>query len=1299
MSSARLVTATSAALLGFLASTIASAQNIKTVAGGDLFFAQPALQISLPFPVALANVNGSIVIGLGNTGNPEVSVVQLSPSTNQISTIAGTGIPGYSGDGGPALNAQISVPEGIAGDSAGNVYIADDLNHVVRMVSAGTGTITTIAGNGNYGYSGDGGPATSAELGYIFDVAVDAAGNLFIVDAPNAVVRMVSASTGTITTFAGNGTPGYSGDGGAATNAELDYPTGIALDAAGNLFIADTQNSVIRRVNRQTGAITTIAGNGTNGYSGDGGPATAAALFFPPRLAIDGSNNLYICDNGNAVVRLVNAATGTITTYAGNGNQTSSGDGGPATSAGLTCGDVAVDAAANLYIADAGNNLVRIVTASTGVITTAAGNGYFSYCGDGGPAINACLLNPVYTAVDSGGNVYFSDSGNFVVRKIDASTGIVTTVAGNGTYGYSGDGGPAIAAQLGGPSGLAVDASGNLYIADDGNEVIRFVNSATGIITTVAGNGTYGYSGDGGPATSAQFSVPDGVAVDRNNNLYVADSNNFVVRMVAAGTGIITTFAGNGTRGYSGDGGPATSASLSDDVGGLATDPAGDLFIADRVNGRVREVSAATGIITTVAGDGCTNPFGKGPPCPLGDGGPATSALLTSPIGVALDAAGNLYITDFGDERIRVVSSATAIISTVVGTGVAGFSGDGGAAATAEVNLPWGLAIDSGGNLYFADQDNGRIREVISVGSTGSPPPTITPSISGTLGSNGWYTSNVQVSWTVNGNGATITSQTGCGTTSIAIDTSGQNLTCTATSSGGTSTQPITIKRDATPPTITLTAPLSGSSYPQGTVVNASYSCSDATSGVASCSGTVASGSPINTSTTGSMSFTVTATDRAGNPASTASSYTVTAPVVSFSLAPATLVFGSEAVDVSSGAAGVTLRNTGTTVLPITSITLAGSNPGQFSQSNSCGSSVAQNATCLISVMFSPTSTGSKTASLNVVAGSGGGSHSVALTGTGVDAGFTASPASLAFGNEEITVPSSELSVTLSNTGPVPLPISGIAISGSGAAQFSQNNTCGGTVAVAGGCTISVTFTPASAGAKTATLKVTAGGGASSQTVSLSGTGTDPTYTLTPSTLSFGNQQDNVVSTAQIVTLSNTSQIALPVTSIKLTGANAGLFSQTNNCGSSIPAGSGCSIGVTFLPTSTGAKTATLQVSLGGGAGVQSVSLSGNGIVPTYTLAPTSIAFGDQAHGTHSASQIITLSNTSTLTLPITSIALTGAQFAQTNNCGTSVAANSSCTISVSFDPTSAGAKSSSLKVTAGGGAGNQSTSLTGTGT
>jgi uncharacterized protein (TIGR03437 family) len=353
------------------------------------------------------------------------------------------------------------------------------------------------------------------------------------------------------------------------------------------------------------------------------------------------------------------------------------GDGGQATSADLNQpADVAVDASGNLFIADAGNNRIRKVSAS-GIITTVAGNGSPGFSGDGGPATSALLSYPSAVAVDASGNIFIADWLNNRIRKVSAS-GIITTVAGNGVptpgaltagEGFSGDGGPATSAALAAPTGVAVDTSGNLFIADHDNNRIRKVSTG-GIITTVAGSGTPGtfgtptyyggFSGDGGPATSALLSYPYGVAVDASGNLFMVDSLNNRIRKVSA-SGIITTVAGSGAFGwgncyctsgsFSGDGGPATSATL--DALGVAADASGNLFIADAGNNRIREVAASNSIITTVAGNGSRG-FS-------GDGGPAAAAQLSYTWGVAVDASGNIFIADTGNNRIREVQAVNAL--------------------------------------------------------------------------------------------------------------------------------------------------------------------------------------------------------------------------------------------------------------------------------------------------------------------------------------------------------------------------------------------------------------------------------------------------------------------------------------------------------------------------------------------------------------------------------------------------------------------------------------------------------------
>jgi hypothetical protein len=343
------------------------------------------------------------------------------------------------------------------------------------------------------------------------------------------------------------------------------------------------------------------------------------------------------------------------------------------------------------------------VLSPSSVIQTVGGNGAQGYDGTGIQATFAELNLPQGVAVDSAGNLYIADSHNDIVEKIDAQTHVMTTIAGTGVYGFNGNGIPATSAELDGPIAVAVDSAGNVFIADDENDMVREVSATTGLISTVAGNGGFGYNGDGIPATSAQLGFPVSIALDSAGNLYIADFQNDRIREVSHTTGLISTIAGNGTAGYNGDGIAATSAELNL-PDGVTLDAAGDVFIADAHNNRVREVNKATGLISTVAGTG-TQGYN-------GDGIAATSAQLASPSAVAIDASGNLFILDEVNQRVREVTASTGLISTVVGTGTAGYNGDNIAAGSAEISFSGGLAIDSTGNLYIADESNNRIREV-----------------------------------------------------------------------------------------------------------------------------------------------------------------------------------------------------------------------------------------------------------------------------------------------------------------------------------------------------------------------------------------------------------------------------------------------------------------------------------------------------------------------------------------------------------------------------------------------------------
>jgi|GEM_PF-969054 len=699
-----------------------SAGNISTVAGtgtagysGD---GGPAISAGLYHP------SGLTFDSSGNMYIADYNRIRKVDTSGNISTIAGTGTAGYSGDGGPATSAQLSYPAGITFDSSGNMYIVDQGNNCIRKVDS-AGNISTVAGTGTAGYSGDGGPATSAQLSYPSGLTFDSSGNMYIADKSNNRIRKVDTS-GNISTVAGTGTSGYSGDGGPATSAQLNYPSGLTFDSSGNMYIADRGNNRIRKVD-SSGKISTIAGNGTNGYSGDYGLAISAQLYYPSGIAFDSSGNMYIADCNNNRIRKIGPATwgnsiispsaanfdknpslqaDVTTTMTLNGNTLLSiynGKSGLNLDYDYTVTDNTVtikkeylewQAVGNIILTFNFNNglpqTLRVtVTQGRVVISTVAGTGTEGYSGDGGPATSAQLYYPYGVAFDSSENMYIADKYNNRIRKVD-SAGKISTVAGTGIYGYAGDKGTATSAQLKYPSGVAFDSSGNMYIADNENNRIRKVDTS-GNISTIAGNGTSGYSGDGGPAISAQLSYPSGVVFDSSGNMYIADSSNNSIRKVD-NAGNISTVAGNGKAGNSGDGGPATAAYLYR-PSGVAFDSSGNMYIADKYNNRIRKVDSS-GNISTVAGTG-TEGYS-------GDGGSATSARLKYPSGVAFDSSGNMYIADSSNHCIRKVGSS-GNISTVAGTGTEGYSGDGGAATSAQLRSPSGVAFDSSGNMYIAD--------------------------------------------------------------------------------------------------------------------------------------------------------------------------------------------------------------------------------------------------------------------------------------------------------------------------------------------------------------------------------------------------------------------------------------------------------------------------------------------------------------------------------------------------------------------------------------------------------------------
>jgi sugar lactone lactonase YvrE len=442
------------------------------------------------------------------------------------------------------------------------------------------GYISSVAGNGTAGYAGDSGVATGAEINYPNSVTLDAAHHLFIVDSSNNRVRMMGTNN-IIITVVGNGTNGFSGDGGMATNSTLSSPQSVAADGNGNLYIADYGNNRVREAGAN-GIISTVVGRAVN----DGDSATNATINFAYGTAFDTIGNLYVADSFDNRIRKVDI-NGVITTVAGNGVRAYSGDGGAATNASLKQPmGVAVDFLGNIFIADSWNYRIRKVD-TNGIITTIAGNGTAGYSGDGLLATNAKISNVWGLSVDQNGNLYITDSGNSRIRKVGPD-GIISTLAGNGAPGFSGDGGAATNAELFLPSAAALDSVGNLYIADSQNNRIRKLDT-NNYISTVAGNGSRNFSGDGGAATNAGLSTPYSVVVDSIGNLFITDTYNARVRKVST-NGIMSTVAGNGVPGFSGDGGPGNNASLSATYG-ASVDTSGNVFFSDLYNGRIRKVT------------------------------------------------------------------------------------------------------------------------------------------------------------------------------------------------------------------------------------------------------------------------------------------------------------------------------------------------------------------------------------------------------------------------------------------------------------------------------------------------------------------------------------------------------------------------------------------------------------------------------------------------------------------------------------------------------------------------------------
>jgi hypothetical protein len=798
----------------------------------------------------ISNPEGIAYDGKGNTyiadyDNQRIRVVSAGGIINTVFGTGGTcaaGAGNACGDGGPASAATFNNPSAMQFDTAGDLYIADLADQRIRKITAtngnitGASIITTVAGTGVQGETGNTGLATAAELYNPHGLALDKFGNLWISNQGQGVsctIEYVPAAAGTIQiggvatpvtaghiyVVAGRlGTCGYISDANGTTYgtaSELTSPTNIALDSTGNLYIGDYGNGRIRKLTMSTGIITTLAGTGYQACPviapnaaapnpipacGDGGLATAAALNGPTGVYIDGAGNIIIGDAFGARVREINFNTGIISTIAGDSQQCTNisqtvtnaaypvcGDGGAATKALVSFPIlISVNPYGNIFYVDQYDNKIREIIENTVFPNTVIGtatppsqnillqvtggaltinsitvpvsqSGQPEYtvtgvtgCNATGTAANAvgtvCTVavtfNPAFPGNQnqplvvntSAGTFSFALNGIGVGPQAILSPGLLSTVAGTGIAGPSSSGASATTATLNAPSRVSVDTSGNIYISDTANNVVSAVFeggsglaalialedggavATVGNIYTLAGTGTACAAptaipacGDGGKATAATLNAPTDVWVDGAGNLFISDSKDNRVREVLANTGIITTVAGNGAPAFSADGVPPTSTGIGTPIRTI-TDANNNLYIVAQSDNAVRFVPNG-GLIRTIAG---TEGTACAPPATsaCGDGGLATSATLNAPTGLSRDLNGNLYISDGGDNRIRFVNVTSGIITTYAGTGAVGYTGDGGAAVNATLNSPYALAVDPAADLFIVDTGNRAIREV-----------------------------------------------------------------------------------------------------------------------------------------------------------------------------------------------------------------------------------------------------------------------------------------------------------------------------------------------------------------------------------------------------------------------------------------------------------------------------------------------------------------------------------------------------------------------------------------------------------
>ena len=645
--------------------------------------------------------NGPIGLVVNTAGNLYVAdagnnVIRMVTPAGVVTLFVGT--PGLLGgtDGSKTdttINLTFNSPQGPALDSAGNLYVADYNGSTIRKITP-AGVVSTLAGT--VGSSGNtDGTGAAARFHQPSGVAVDATGNVFVADSGNNTIRKIT-SAGVVTVFAGAaGVPGALD--GTGTAARFNYPRGLAFDRSGNLLVADSTNNTIRKIT-SAGVVTTIAGSAGGGGSTDG--AGGAARFnFPNSLAVDASGNIYVADESNHTIRVITSA-GSVTTLAGLAGSTGRVDGTGNQARFERPAGVAVDGDGNVYVADYNNQLIRRVTRA-GVVTTVAGVGGIVGSTDGsGYNLDPTLLrNPSGMTVTPAGVVYIADTGNNTIRML-TTAGVMTTLAGSPSSTGIADGASTVA-RFYSPSAVAADAAGNLYVADTGNHLVRKISG--GQVTTLAGGPLAPGSVDG-PSLSARFNSPSGIALDGAGALYVADYGNHTIRRIGT-DGVVSTFAG--TAGVPGSADGIGAAARFNFPRSLAVDGVGNIYVADSGNHLVRKITPS-GSVSTLAGSAGLVGSADG----LGG-----AARFNGPTGLSVDAAGNVFVADTNNSTIRLVTSAGQV--TTIG-GTAGSEGTAdGTGAAARFNHPNGLAVNAAGGVYIADTFNQTLRLGTLPGYTG----------------------------------------------------------------------------------------------------------------------------------------------------------------------------------------------------------------------------------------------------------------------------------------------------------------------------------------------------------------------------------------------------------------------------------------------------------------------------------------------------------------------------------------------------------------------------------------------------